>query len=144
VIVHWIFSSSYITWIFFYFCNFLKLSASIMGFQFKASNFLVNWTKTKSLAYYYSVFYRFKQFFRWAKKHFFQKPFWWSQKYFAYMSIIMKQTYRQNLRVESAIVLALFKLLNSPISIFMSQVLSSFILSWVCYKICLNEWYKKA
>jgi hypothetical protein len=36
-----------------------------------------------------------------TKNKFSQKPFWWSHKYFAYMSIIIEQTYWQNLRVES-------------------------------------------
>jgi hypothetical protein len=45
------------------------------------------------------------------KHNFSQKPFWWSHKFFAYMQIIIKQTYCQNLRVENAVVLVLFKLL---------------------------------
>jgi hypothetical protein len=80
----------------------------------------------------------FRNFSGEPKNNFSQKPFWWSHKYFAYMSIIIKQTHCRNLRVEIAIVLVLFKLLNSPLCIFMSLVLSSFILSWVCYNIFLN------
>jgi hypothetical protein len=34
-----------------------------------------------------------------------------NNKFFAYMSIIIKQTYCQNLRAENAVVLVLFKLL---------------------------------
>jgi hypothetical protein len=51
-----------------------------------------------SLLNYYSVATKFSQFFRRAKKELF-------------LEIIIKQTYCQNLRVESAIVLVLFKLL---------------------------------
>jgi hypothetical protein len=45
------------------------------------------------------------------------------QKYFSYISIIIKQTFCQNLRVSSAIVLVLFKILNCCNSIFMSNIL---------------------
>jgi hypothetical protein len=55
-----------------------------------------------------------------SQKHkFSEKP----HKYFANISIIIKQTFCPNLRVENAIVLVLFKILNSPISIFMSNIL---------------------
>jgi hypothetical protein len=45
------------------------------------------------------------------------------------MSIIIKQTFCQNFRVESAIVLVHEQYL---------------ILSWIYYKVCINEWYKKS
>jgi hypothetical protein len=49
---------------------------------------------------YYSVATTFLQISAELKYKFSQKPFWWSHKYFAYMSIIIKHTYCQNLRVE--------------------------------------------
>jgi hypothetical protein len=63
---------------------------------------------------YYIDFSNFSE----PKNKFSQNPFWWSHKYFAYMSIIIKQTYCQNLRVKSAIVLVLFKLLCCSIEKF--------------------------
>jgi hypothetical protein len=57
------------------------------------------------------------------KNKFSQKLFWWSRKYFTYMSIIIKQTYCQNLTVSSALVLVLFKILYCWNDKFMSNIL---------------------
>jgi hypothetical protein len=72
---------------------------------------------------YYSVATHFRNFSGEPKNKFSQKPFWRSHKYFAYMSIIIKLTYCQNLRVERAIVLVLFKLLYCSTDKFMNNII---------------------